>query len=804
MFVAVGRSTDKTLALLRWTLLHFGSVELCLAHVHQPSPLIPTLLGKLPAAQANPIMVAQYRRTEWEKTSKLLDSYLRMCLRMKVNARIVTTESEQVQTGLMDLIAQHEVKKLVMGALPENCFRIKNDGKAKYAAKNAPSFCEIMFIYRGKLVWKREALEDVSGGGSEATSSSSPVTGTASFVGSKPLIYDRKEPLGFDEFQRSNSCPATLTETKHCVGNRQVEIGENSMGVGEPYEKMDSALRSSCPSTSSGYTSCPSCPKTKTSSESDLKKEEELYGKLEMAKVLVENLNLDIGVEVLKREELEAGALQAICEVKDFEATYASEVELRKVTEDTVRVLTHEQERLVEETIVIAREIQKTRRNLALLSSGIQETNHHRNEAARELKFIQGSVTSLRKEKKNLQRQTTEADSWLERWRSNGEAGVITYRNGYSGFLEDMPGLVEFSALDLQTATCNYKDSFKLGEEGYGCVYKGELLDKTVAIKQLHANNMQGPSQFQKEVQVLGRVRHPHLVTLIGACPELWSLVYEYLPNGSLENCLFLRSNNSVAPPLSWEDRTRIISEIACALQFLHSSYPEKIIHGNLKPGNIFLDAELHCKIGDFGICRLLTEETLKWSPGFSHNSEPKGAFPYTDPEFHRTGCLTPKSDIYSFGLVILQIMTGKSPIGLVGEVRRAVSHGKLSSVLDATAGDWPASVVEKLVNLGLDFCKLNSQDRPPLTPSVVRDLQKLHISDDRPLPAYFTCPIFHEVMHDPVVAADGFTYERENLYGWLENGRETSPMTNLPLEHLHLTPNHTLRRAIQDWLCKC
>ncbi|KAJ7980863.1 putative Receptor protein kinase [Quillaja saponaria] len=270
---------------------------------------------------------------------------------------------------------------------------------------------------------------------------------------------------------------------------------------------------------------------------------------------------------------------------------------------------------------------------------------------------------------------------------------------------------------------------------------------------------MQGPSEFHQEVQVLGSLQHPHLVTLLGVCPEAWSLVYEYLPNGSLEDHLFRKSNTS---PLTWSNRARIIAEISSALCFLHSLKPETIVHGDLKPENILLDSSLSCKICDFGICRLIIEETL-YCPSFHWSMDPKGAFTHTDPEFQRTGILTPKSDIYSFGIIILQLLTGRPPVGLASKV----------------------------------------QIDQKLTPSLVREFEQLHLSEERPVPPFFLCPILQEIMHDPQVAADGFTYEGEAMRGWLESGHETSPMTNLRLTHLHLTPNHALRLAIQDWLCK-
>lgn len=227
-------------------------------------------------------------------------------------------------------------------------------------------------------------------------------------------------------------------------------------------------------------------------------------------------------------------------------------------------------------------------------------------------------------------------------------------------------------------------------------------------------------------------------MTLLGACPEACSLVYEYLPNGSLQDRLFRKNNIS---PLTWKIRARVIAEIAGALFFLHSSEPEKIVHGDLKPDNILLDSDLRCKICDFGISRLLPGNILR-CPSFRHYTEPKSSFPYTDPEFQRTGALTTKSDIYSFGLIILQLITGRPPVGLAGDVRRAVSCANFASILDSSGGEWSTFVARRLVDLGLQCCELNSRDRPELTPTLVRELEQFHVLEERSVPSFFLCPI--------------------------------------------------------------
>ncbi|KAK9279071.1 hypothetical protein L1049_012746 [Liquidambar formosana] len=798
--VAVGKSVEKAVALLHWTFGRFENREICILHVHQPSPVIPTLLGKLPASQANGEVVSAYRKEEREQTKKLLSNYLRICSTRKVKASIITIEADQVQKGIVDLVNRHRIRKLVMGAVPENCMKVrKSSSKANYAAKNVPSFCEIWFINKGKHVWTREASE----GPSSMPPISLPNTATSESLRSKSLQCCKSELIFHPECLRSSSSATGLLSAgiKNWDQAKAVQtevalsstISSSTNRCDQPW--LYSPFSPTSTSTGSGYTSS---AERRVSSDSDTKLEEESScSELIEARIEVEASMNEAFAELLKRKKLESEAMEAISKVQVFESAHAREVKLRKEAEDVLRTTMQEQEKLMGEREELTRELQKTMRNVALLDSRAQEANRRHDEATGELKVIQASIATLRHEKQRIRRQKLEAMRWLERWRNRGQSGAASC-NDFIGFM-DLPKLAEFSLSDLQTATCNFSESFKIGQGGYGCVYKGEMMDKTVAIKKLHPHNMQGQSEFQQEVQVLGKLQHPHLVTLLGACPEACSLVYEYLPNGSLQDRLFRKSNIS---PLAWKIRARIIAEISSALLFLHSSKPEKVVHGDLKPQNILLDSDLRSKICDFGICRLVPDETL-YCPSFRQYTEPKGAFPYTDPDFHRTGVLTPKSDIYSFGLIILQLLTGRAPVGLAGEVRKAVPCGKLASILDLSAGEWPTFVARRLVDLGLQCCELNSRDRPELTPTLVRELERLHVSEERPVPSFFLCPILQEIMHDPQVAADGFTYEGEALRGWLENGRETSPMTNLSLSHLHLTPNHALRLAIQDWLCK-
>lgn len=747
VYVAVGKSLEKAVSLFHWTFRRFRGQEICILHVHQPSPLIPTLLGKLPAAQANSDVVCAYRREEREEMKKLLLDYTSLCSRSKVKACVVTTENDQVRKGIVDLVNEFGVRKLVMGAAQGNWMKVKkNSSKSSYAAKNAPPFCRIWFVNKGQLLYTKEPTDD--------------------YDSLPPSIRQDSDALDHSNTLRSQSLryPSSTERGKQGEGDCSRRLPSNT-------------------SSDSGYSS---------STEHDPRFEEEnLYKKLEEVNMEAEASRNEAFRELLKRKRLEAQANEANNKVKAYESAHAQEVEERKIAEDELRAARRELEQLLERREIASKEVRNAMRNIAILENQVQEANRRREESAEELKLIQASITTLKIEKQTVQRQRFEAAKWVDRWKIRG-----------SSFMDEatsMTGrLTEFSLLDLENATFNFSQSFKIGCGRYGCsFYKGEMSNRTVMIKMLHLNNLQAQSEFQQEVQVVGKLQHKHILSLIGICHEAYALVYEYVP-GSLESHV---SNKSNSYSMYWKTRTRIISEIANALLFLHTSRPKKILHGALKPENIVLDSELCGKLCNFRFSTLVNEETFRCR-SFRKYGEPNGPFLFTDPEFLQTGTLTAKSDIYSFGMIILWLLTGSQSAGLVNEVKKAVSCCNLGSVLDTLAGEWPSFVAKRLADLGLQCCESNARDRPVVSPILVKELEQLALLEERRVPSFFLCPILKEIMHDPQLAADGFTYEGEALRGWLKNGRETSPMTNLRLSHLNLTPNHSLRIAIQDWLC--
>lgn len=356
---------------------------------------------------------------------------------------------------------------------------------------------------------------------------------------------------------------------------------------------------------------------------------------------------------------------------------------------------------------------------------------------------------------------------------------------------------------EIKMATDNFSENNLIGEGAYGKVYTCKLDHIPVAIKVLRPG-ADKKQEFLKEVEVLSKLRHPHMVLLLGACPEDGCLVYEFMEKGNLEDHIFRRSGR---PSLPWFIRFRIAFEIACGLAFLHNSKPDPIVHCDLKPGNILLDKNYVSKIGDVGLAKLISDVIPDNITEYG-DSVIAGTLFYMDPEYQRTGTIRPKSDVYAFGIITLQLLAGCRPKGLLLRVEDALENGSIFEILDTSVTDWPLPEAEELARIALKCCSLRCRDRPDLDQEVLPVLKKLvDFADSHTevqkfnidAPGHYYCPILQEVMVDPYIAPDGFTYEHKAIKLWLEK-HNVSPVTKLQLQHKILHPNHTLRSAIQEW----
>ncbi|KAJ0231940.1 Proline-rich receptor-like protein kinase PERK13 [Hirschfeldia incana] len=217
-------------------------------------------------------------------------------------------------------------------------------------------------------------------------------------------------------------------------------------------------------------------------------------------------------------------------------------------------------------------------------------------------------------------------------------------------------GQTHFTYEELMEITQGFAKQNILGEGGFGCVYKGKLHDgKLVAVKQLKVGSGQGDREFKAEVEIISRVHHRHLVSLVGYCISDVQrlLIYEYVPNQTLEHHLHGKGR----PVLDWARRVRIAIGSAKGLAYLHEDCHPKIIHRDIKSANILLDDEFEAQVADFGLAKLSDSTQTHVS------TRVMGTFGYLAPEYAQSGKLTDRSDVFSFGVVLLELITGRKPV---------------------------------------------------------------------------------------------------------------------------------------------
>ncbi|KAJ6883027.1 hypothetical protein NC651_029329 [Populus alba x Populus x berolinensis] len=250
--------------------------------------------------------------------------------------------------------------------------------------------------------------------------------------------------------------------------------------------------------------------------------------------------------------------------------------------------------------------------------------------------------------------------------------------------------LLKITLVDILEATNNFCKTNIIGDGGFGTVYKATLPDgKTVAVKKLSQAKTQGDREFIAEMETLGKVKHQNLVALLGYCSfgEEKLLVYEYMVNGSLD--LWLRNRSGALDVLDWPKRFKIATGAARGLAFLHHGFTPHIIHRDIKASNILLNESFEPRVADFGLARLISACETHVSTDIA------GTFGYIPPEYGQSGRSTSRGDVYSFGVILLELVTGKEPTGpdfkeveggnLVGWVSQKIKKGQTADVLDPT-----------------------------------------------------------------------------------------------------------------------
>ncbi|KAG6649055.1 U-box domain-containing protein 35-like isoform X2 [Carya illinoinensis] len=731
---------------VKWALEKFvpeGKATFKLMHVRARINSVPTPLGTIPVSQVRDEVAAAYRKdVEW-RTSETLLPYKKLCAQKKVEVDVLVIESDDVVNALAEEIAKHGINKLVIGASYRGLFTRKLKGLSSKISVRTPRFCTVYAISKGKLSSIRPSniettgsVKDDRSGKSYSTRSSSCYT-SSSLTGTSSFetSHSRRQSLDVEEGKDDMSSCPTNADSEHAL--RQVSI----------FKSMPIDNQSCISDQASATEMLTEYPSSETQ----------------------ENISFEL--EKLRTELRHARGMYAIAQSETIDAS----LKLISLNKDRLEEAMKLKEINLKEEM--AKEL--ARQEKKRYEAAITEATYARHCAERE-----GS------QRKEAEMKAIRDAKEIEKLENALVGPVQSYR--------------KITWEEIVSASSSFSEELKIGMGAYGAVYKCSLHHTTAAVKVLHSKGSHMTKQFQQELKILSEIRHPHLLLLLGACVDHGCLVYEYMENGSLEDRL-LRKNGTT--PIPWFERYRIAWEVASVLAFLHNSKPKPIIHRDLKPANILLDYNLVSKIGDVGLSTMLRSDSTSMSTSYK-DTGPVGTLCYIDPEYQRTGSISPESDVYAFGMVILQLLTAKPAMALAHVVETALIDGHLHEILDQEAGNWPIEETKALAELGLSCAELRRRDRPDLKDKVLPALERLKevgerardsISIVQSPPNHFICPILKEVMNDPCVAADGYTYDRGAIDQWLEVNNK-SPMTNMLLPNKNLIPNFTLLSAIMEW----
>ncbi|KAL4627263.1 hypothetical protein ACB092_05G155900 [Castanea dentata] len=339
--------------------------------------------------------------------------------------------------------------------------------------------------------------------------------------------------------------------------------------------------------------------------------------------------------------------------------------------------------------------------------------------------------------------------------------GILWWK-GYlwrkKGRKEDIKGLDlqtgTFTLKQIKAATNDFDSANKIGEGGFGPVYKGQLPDGTViAVKQLSSKSKQGNREFLNEIGMISCLQHPNLVKLHGCCieGEQLLLVYEYMENNNLARALFGPEINQLK--LDWPTRLKICIGIARGLAFLHEESRIKIVHRDIKATNVLLDGDLNPKISDFGLAKLDEEEKTHISTRVA------GTIGYMAPEYALWGYLTYKADVYSFGVVALEVLSGKSNnnympsdncVCLLDQACHLQQTGNLMKLIDESLGsEVNVKEAEILVKVALLCTNASASLRPTMSEVVSMLEGRMTVPDMIPEPSTYSDDLRFKAMRD-------------------------------------------------------
>ncbi|CAN6245562.1 unnamed protein product [Urochloa humidicola] len=769
VYCAVGIGSEWK-ANLQWVLANVPrSKRLVLAHLRRPPSRINMMGAWVPVSQLAEEEVTAFRKLEEDKIGKVLDDLLDMCKSQKVNASKIIVATDDTARGLVQLVDDHEVTELVMGAASDRAYtrkmRAPRSKKSLTVQRKANPSCKIWFVCKGNLICTREASEGAHRVES-STASTSPRSSTSDYSRSKSSPRLHSETFSTQESKDPTTSSADETATRWADAMDHTMEGLNHHAVASTASV--SGIVESGEEPAAEVQQDQGAPSPDGSDAAGM--DDALYEKLKDALMEAENLRHEAYEETRRRQMAERELAEASRMADEAESSYRREAKQRKETEEMLRRARAAME--------------QDRRELDDVLDKIRKVDGRSAE-------LELQITSSERVMRGLEARLSESYALLDTLQAGEEIGEAAADEPEE---DTHHHLVRIGYSELDEATRHFDESARVdggGDGGRGKVYGAELRGVAVAVKVLSLDVAVGEARFAREVGRVGGVRHPNLAALVGACPEARAVAYELVPGGSLEGHLLPRK--SCGGPLPWRARCAAAHAACSALAFLHAAQPP-LVHGDVRPANILVAGKL-AGLGTRGLVRPEQAPRLAADP--------------------RCVRMDPACDVRALGVVLLRLVTGRPAFLAMKAAREAAGGGARAwrEVVDAGAG-WPAERGREVALLGLKCCGCGGVN---LTPRELLEEARAVLGaaamssaaapssgprDDGggAPPPYFVCPILKEVMRDPQIAGDGFTYEADAIREWLRGGHDTSPMTNLKLPTRKLVPNHALRDAIQQW----
>ncbi|WJZ98531.1 hypothetical protein VitviT2T_017046 [Vitis vinifera] len=755
--VAVAIDKDKgSQYALKWAVDHLLSKgqSVTLLHIKQKASSIPNPLGNQVAiSDVNEDVARAYKQQLDNQARELFLPFRCFCMRKDIQCNEVILEGTDITKAIIDFVTASSIEILVVGAPSRSGFirRFKTTDVPSSVLKAAPDFCTVYVISKGKITSVRSATRPVPNPSPPPTASSlhqnqaspTPDPTEAHLKHNRSTRASERSSFGLRNLNDLEiKSPFTRGRASLSKSYGELSVPETDISFvssGRPsidhifpfsYDNLDTGMnpwlsnssemnprlsnssdlntRLSIGSEMNPRLSNSSDLNTRLSNGSELDcrsfassggRSSELNYSLDLSSSSNESGRLSWASQSM--EDVEAEMRRLKLELKQTMDMYSTACKEALSAKQTARELhrwkMEEAQRLGEARLAEEAALATAEREKAKAKAALEAAEASQRIAKLEAqKRINAEMVAIKEAEERKKMLNTLAQTDLR------------YR--------------KYTIEEIEAATELFSESRKIGEGGYGPVYKSYLDHTPVAIKVLRPDAAQGRSQFQQEVEVLSCIRHPNMVLLLGACPEYGCLVYEYMANGSLDDHLFRRGNTPVLP---WQLRFQIAAEIGTGLLFLHQTKPEPLVHRDLKPGNILLDRNFVSKISDVGLARLVPPSVADSVTQYLMTST-AGTFCYIDPEYQQTGMLGIKSDIYSLGIMLLQIITAKPPMGLTHYVERAIEKGTFAEVLDPAVHDWPVEEALKFAKLALQCAELRRKDRPDLGNVVLPELNRL------------------------------------------------------------------------------